>query len=953
MNGRCIASVDHGTNNAHDRAGSDSGCWDPGHEDVPPLVGRNAELRVLDELLGRTRAGYGGGLLVRGEIGTGKSRLLTELHRRAADDFRVQHGVAVKSESAIPYSGLHQLVHPLLRRMDGFFRPRADTPGPAADDHPQVAMAVLGSLAEAAGKQPYLLMIDDAQYLDHTSRKALLFIARRLRDKRIAIVFAIRDGEPPAFTGSAFPASALPELRVGPLPRTETRELVRHVARGAPERVIKRLVAESAGNLLAAIELSKALTDGMLHGREPLPERLPCGPRLPGAFGGLIRALPPTTLELVLVAAANDADDIQTTLAAGLLLDLEPAALAPAEAVKLVSTVHGEPVFRYPFLRSIIYTGAPLARRQVVHQALATALSGLPYRQAWHLAAATPRPDDEIARRIGEIAVETRQLGGLGSAIDTLERAATLSSDPLARARFLLDAAGFAWQAGQPRRAADLQKQVAALGRQTAQGAACPRLHATADLLNGVVSHTNTSTGSAYRDLLDSASHAAPLDPMLASRPLIMATRSALASGDAEQLAETGRLLQRLSLPVLHPIKRFGFALVRMSRKDLRQSSSADQTFSGMLDFLAGGGDGVWPAIVPPPVVGLGIGARDALACAVGDLRTSGARGALPLNAVSLMTLEYLTGRWDSAVALGRESLSVAEQTGQFNAAAQLRAITALLTAARGQTTQCHELVDRALKTAVPNRITSAIASAQWALALAALGTGSPEMAVRHYEEIISPAGSAHHYIFALLVIPDMVESYVRIDQRGPAGHVLKAADDWQVNRSTAHVYSGLLRARALLATDPQEAEALFRDAVRWADGAPFELARAELLFGEWLRRGRRIHEARNHLHIAMANFAMLEATPWQERTRAELRSSGDAQPPARPEPDGGLHSLTPQEFHITQFAAQGMTNPEIAARLFISSRTVRYHLSKVFQKLNITSRHQLRDLDLPESRAS
>ncbi|WP_242887617.1 helix-turn-helix transcriptional regulator [Actinomadura litoris] len=920
---------------------------------APPLVGRDAELRSVDRFLDRTAAhDRGGSVVMAGAPGIGKTRLLEEIGRRAQPSFTVLRCSGTPAERTIPFAGLHQLLFPLRHHLDrlpgtqvallnGVFGlsepPRGRLSAPCA---------ALALLVLAAERSPLLLLVDDAHRLDEASLDALAFVSRRLRNLPVAMMFATREHEPrsPHLHG-------LPEARLEPLSPTDTRLLIARVTAAAPRNApvpcggmparprppfhdrpwIDRIAQESAGNPLIAIELAAALG---ADGRDDASE-IPPSPRLRATFGDLLSELPEPTRWLLLIAAANDKDDLGTTLSAASTLGLGTGELAPAER-SMLATVDGDELsFQPPFLRTVVYRNATVAERKTAHGALAEATAASPHRRVHHLASAAHEPDEAVAQQISEGAGHARQVDGMVSALHVVERAATLSRDPATRSRFLIDAASCAWQAGLPLRARALERQIA-------HPAGDPRLLATARLLRGTIAQAEAAagTGAGHRALLASALDTARAEPVLSARLLLTAARTALDTGHRGHLAEIGGRLLDLGLDAGHPAKRFGAALRRLADRDLRHAGDVDALAAGLLRLTATGEPVAWPAM-PPHVPTMGAGARDAFAQTVRELRAQGATGTLPLAAVPLIALEHLAGRWDEAAALGAEVLALAEQTGQRAMTARVRVMLALAAAARDPG-GCRDLVEGALRSSASGHDRAVHAMAHWALGRSALSARDPSAAIPHYARITSPDDGAHHYLTAFLACPDLVECHVMAGQLTEARALLESAEEWRLDDSAPHLLGPMLRARSLVASRAEEAERLLDEAILRSRECPFERGRAELQLGKLLRRQRRIKDARRHLHAAVAAFTALRAEPWLDQASAELRAAGYARPSTGEGLPGAATRLTPQELRIARFASEGLTNPEIALRLSISSSTVRYHLSKIFQKLDITSRRQL-----------
>lgn len=912
-----------------------------GDPPLPPrLVGRNRELAAIDRLMSAAARGNGGSAIVTGGPGIGKTLFLEEVTKRAPSAFTVLRCFGTSSETAVPFAGLHQLLHPLQAHLEGLPSPQVSAlkgvfglSGSPADGL-SVPCAALALLDSAAQRAPLLLVVDDAHRMDEASLNILAFVARRLQNIPVAMLVAARDHDV-----TQRRLGGLPEVRLEPLPPADIRLLVTRTVEDVTERLVDRLVRESAGNPLVVTELVAALPQAVASGAVDPPEELPCSPRLRTWFGALVAELPRAAQTMLLTAAANDCSDLYTVLSAASSLDLDTAELSVLERSGLVSVVGDELVFQPPFLRTIVYRNSTLAERKLVHHALAKATGNNVCRQAHHLAAATHEPDEDVAQKISASAGQARKVNGMMSALRLLERAAALSSDPAVRARLLITAATCAWQAGLPLRARELEQQIDHSDDD-------PHLLAAAGLLRGSIAHTRVTPIAAHRILLDSARHAALVAPELAAHLLVMAARTTLACGDLAKLGEIGRRLVELGLKPDHPARLFGTAMRRLAALDLRRSGDLDASAEGALRLLSEGEPTVWPSALPYVPVMSGA-AQEAYAQVLEVLRAQGATGALPMAATSLIALQHMVGRWDEAVALGDEMLLLAEQTGQEGMQAKLQALLAMLAGTRGDTAHCRKLATQALQGSASGRDHATLALAHWALGRSALSSGDPYSAILHYSRITAPHDSAHHFMIAFMAIPDLVECHVMANQFAEAKAALQAAERWRLDATTPYLLGPLLRARALLAPGAEEAELLLNESIQHLKDCPFERARTELQLGKLLRRERRIRDARRHLHTAVETFTSLRAVPWLEQAAAELRAAGYDRDPDAKKVQGTAETLTPQELRIAQLASQGLTNPEIALRLSISPSTVRYHLSKIFQKLQITSRRQLLQSEL------
>jgi DNA-binding CsgD family transcriptional regulator len=900
-------------------------------------VGRTRELATLRQALDAAGAGRGAGLVLYGGWGMGKTTLLTTLAGHAAPGVLVLSATGIETETGMPFGGLHQLLRPMLPDVRTLPRPQATAlhgalglgENPVSRLH--AALGTLTLLTRVGQRGGVLVLVDDAHWLDRPSRDILTFVARRLDGTRIAMVFAAHDT-----TTARFSARQVPVLQIGALDPGNARDLLdRHVP-GIPENVVHRLVTGTAGNPAALLDVVRILDPEHLTGDRALPDPLPCGPRTTHAVNRWLGTLPSTTRRLLLIAAANDSDDLDPVLTAARHLDMRPTAAVPAERAGLLAVTRWRYGFPLPVVRSAIYHAAATSERQAAHRALAKALPADPYRRAWHLAAAAEAPDDSAAAALADATGGHTTHRSVCHVADALERAAYLASQPTVIGRCLVDAAAAAWWSGQRDRAESLLRRV-------------PIPHADTPLrgklarLSAAILQATSSPGLAVAVLTRTAHQIHGAEPELAGELLALAGQVAWTTDDTATLAAVGLDIGALRLPDHDPLKAIGRRYQRLGAYDLRVATGAGRGDPPTAELW------LWhpPTVVPFLVTGPGCETREAHAAAVASLREREATGALPAVLARLAALEYVGGWWVDATANATDGVRFAQRTGQRSVAAHLTAVLAMLAGARGEAARCRELAQSAFGFAIPSRVTAVTGISRWALGLAALGAGDFQAAVREYEEVATAGRTAYHGTLALLVTPDLVEAYRRLGQSAKARRALDAVRRWRIDATTPGPLCGMLRARALLATREAEADRWFQAALAVRTAPPFDAARTELCYGESLRRRRRIREARRHLHAALATFTALAATPWLERTRAELRAAGDNHTPPRDVPS---HPLTAQETRIARLAAKGLTNKEIGAQMFLTPGTVRYHLSKVFPKLRITSRHQLRDVDLGDA---
>ncbi|MER5422928.1 helix-turn-helix transcriptional regulator [Streptosporangium roseum] len=883
------------------------------------LHGRAAEQAVIDRLLADSRAGRSGALLVRGEPGIGKTALL-DYAAAAAEDLRVIRGTGVESEAELPFAGLHLLLRPVFDRAGALpeqqeraLRAAFGLASVESGDRLLVGLAVLSLLSELAEDGPLLVLVDDAQWLDRASTDALLFAARRLDAEGVALILAARE---------PFTAPGMAELPVRGLDASAASALL---GTGVSPVVRYRVLAEARGNPLALIELPAAApADGTA---------LPLTSRVQDAFLGQVRRLPEATQGLLAVAAAEDTGDLGVVLraAAGFGDFLED--LHPAESADLVRVGEGTVTFRHPLVRAAVYQGIPPSLRLAVHKALAAALDGPDDadRRAWHLAMAATGPDEEVAAELERTAVRASGRSGYAAAASAYERAARLSTRPGSQARRLTLAAETAAWAGELDRAGDLAekggRRLAALTGEEGGAAGEPALRARLTHVRATADFLRGSLHTAHEALLDGA---AMVGGAGAARMLMQALHAAWYIG-APELDRTAARLDALSLPGDDPLAPvIGFVTAVLSRREAPPSLA-----EVVAEARRAGADGPRDLV---QVCGVGLAAgqdgevRETAASLIAEARSLGDIGALPTLLFFLAETELFQGRHRDALTAAAESLRIARDTGQRQWVSQMNSLLAHLAAIEGDDGRCHRLVDEALADGAAGTRWAA-----WSLGVLDLGHGRVEAALSRLEPI---AGG--HHVSETRCVPDLVEAAVRLGVPERAAGAFARYREWAGYTRQPWAEALVLRCRALL----EDSEEHFAAALK-IDGRPFERARTELLYGEWLRRTRRKADARAHLRAALEAFERLEAAPWAERARAELSATGSAAP-AAPAP-GLLARLTPQELQIVRLAAQGLSNRDIAAQLFLSPRTVGHHLYKAYPKLGVASRGELGTLTLSD----
>ena len=898
------------------------------------LYGREAERARVDALLAGALASRSGALVVRGAAGIGKSSLLDDAASRTA--MPVLRATGIESESELAFAGLHQLLLPVLDHADRLQGVQSDVLERAfglrageVDDRFRVSVAALGLLAEVADDEGLLCVVDDAQWLDEPTAESLLFVARRLEAEGIVLLFAAREADV-----RRFDAPGLPELWLGGLDGGSATALL---GDGMSEAVRDQLLAVAEGNPLALVELPASLSREQLAGREPLIDPLPVGRGVERAFQGRISALGEHARRFLLLVAADDASELAPVLRAAELLGIDVTALDDLEAAELLHVDGTSIRFRHPLVRSSVYRGAGFTQREGVHHALAAVLDPErdADRRAWHRAAASPGPDAEVADELEQSALRARLRGGHAAAATALERAARLSCEDAACGRRLLAAAEANWTGGRPHRCGPLLEQAERVLEDDDARIRVALLRGSYELERG-------RPADAYRLFLTAAAEVQEADPRAALEMLVRAGEASSVSGHKEWAQELAAIAADVPGGA-HDEELFMVALLegvaRLIWGDVDAGVPAlehARELSGAFDhprYLAF-------AAMADMHLGDFVSAHARRARAVALLRSSGAVGELPLALVLLAASEVWMGRYTSAAANGAEGLRLAEGTGQDTHVAWQLAILALAAAARGEEAECRRRAADAIELAIARGLSLPGSLGAFALGRLELGLGRPEIALGHLALIRDPASGLESWITAHYAAGDHVEAAVRAGRPELAVPVLEDFAPWAERVPPRWPAAVAARSRALLASGAG-AEAHFAEALRIPADAetPFEHARSELLFGEALRRGRRRTEARTHLRAALAAFQRLGATPWAERASGELRATGET---ARRREPSTIDQLTPQEMQIARFVSEGASNREVASKLFLSPRTVEYHLHKVFTKLGIASRGEL-----------
>jgi DNA-binding CsgD family transcriptional regulator len=898
------------------------------------LLDRRSECEALDRLLRSVRSGQSRVLVLRGEAGIGKTALLEYVVEQASG-CRVLRAAGVQSEMELAFAGLHQLCGSMLDRLAGLPGPQRDALREAfglvdggAPDHFLVALAVLSLLAGEAEERPLACVIDDAQWLDRASRQALAFVARRLLAERIAMVFAVRE------PSDADEFAGLPELGVEGLGDHDARTVLASGISGPMDsRVRDRIVAETRGNPLALLELPRGLTPAELAGGFGLPDRGPLSGRIERSFRRRFESLPRDSRQLLLTAAAEPTGDVPLLWRAAERLGIGAGAAGPAEAAELLE-LGARVRFRHPLVRSAIYAAAPRPEREAVHGALADATDpeADPDRRAWHRAHAAAGLDEGVAGELERSADRAQGRGGVAAAAAFLERAAELTPDPVRRGARSLAAAQAKLDAGAPEAAEALlataeltpldEIQVARLERLRAQIAFALRRGSDAPPL-----------------LLAAAVRLVPLDARLARETCLEALAAGIFSGhlgnSRDVLGIARDTAPASQPPEPHDLLLDGLATrvtegyaaavapLREALEAFRRADDADTADNRWLWLACRIAADLWDHATWEALATRGLRLA----------RESGALSILPMAGSYRAGVHVHAGQYRAAWALLEESSAVTEATGTT----PLVQAKQIIAAWRGHEEEALALIEGGRRLAAARGQGMALSMIDNAHAVLMNGLG-------RYEEALAAAERAcahgEHSLYGNVLV-ELIEAAVRSDQPQSAAEGLdRLADRTQASGSDWAL--GLeARSRALVTPGPA-AESLYQEALQRLARAsvPPYLARAQLVYGEWLRRQNRRLDARRQLRAAHEMFSRIGAEAFAERARRELMATGET---VRRLTVETRDVLTPQEAQVARLAQKGRTNPEIGAELFISSRTAEYHLHKVFTKLGIRSRKELR----------
>jgi DNA-binding CsgD family transcriptional regulator len=912
----------------------------------PVLRGRQREQAQLDRLLQGVHANQSRVLVVRGEPGVGKSALLDYVARRASG-CRVERAVGVESEMELAFAGVHQLCMPMLDGVARLPGPQRDALGAAfglsagvTPDRFLVGLAVLGLLSDSADERPLVCVVDDAQWLDQASAQVLAFVARRLGADAVGLVFAVREPD------ERRQLAGLPELVVQGLGEADARALLDSTVPGRlDERVRDRIVAETRGNPLALLELPRGLTGAELAGGFGRPDAQPLASRIEQSFLRRIELLPADTQRLLLVAAAEPMGDVTLLWRAAGRLGIGVDAAGSAETAGLVE-IRARVRFRHPLVRAAAYRAGPVADRQAAHQALAeeTDPETDPDRRAWHRAHAATGPDEAVADELERSAVRAQGRGGVAAAAAFLERATELTPDPVRRGARALAAARAKFDAAAPDAAHELLATAEIGPLDDLQRAQLARLRAQ-------IVFARRRGSDAPPLLLEAARQFEPLDAELAREThlealgaAIFAGRLSRGPGEVREVAQVGRTAPpapqppRLADLLLDGVTtRFtdgfvaGVAPLKQALEEFRRE--AGRSDGDVLRWL-------WTAcpVAPEPVAPElwdDETWHELATRAVRLARQAGALAVLPVALVYRAGVHLHAGEFAAATALIEEADAITKATGN----APLSYTSLVLAAWRGVEAPAMAVIEAGIREATARGEGRALGLAGYATAVLYNGLG-------RYDAALAGARRAcedEDLGFFGWSLVELIEAGVRAGDHVAAADAMDRLDERARASGTDWAAGVRARSRALLSTGAS-ADGLYRDAIDHLGRSRIgvHLARAHLVYGEWLRRENRRREAREQLRTAHDSFSRIGADAFAERARRELAATGETVRSRSVEtPDD---ALTTQEMQIARLAADRQTNSEIAGQLFISPRTVEYHLSKVFRKLGVKSRRKLGD---------
>jgi DNA-binding CsgD family transcriptional regulator len=896
------------------------------------LLGRDLERRKIDEALVQARSGTSAIVALVGEPGIGKTELLGYAAQRAVGMQQLR-ARGIESEAQIPFGSLLELIRPALLMLEKIPEPQAAAlegalalrPG-TAHDRFAVGAATLSILAAYADQAPVAVIVDDAQWLDGSSAQALLFSFRRLVADPIAVFIACRADEPSLLDGASLPTVSIKGLTSG-----ESAILVPGLA---PE-VATRLHLAAAGNPLALLELA-----ANAHELALAPEGAPVlvSATISRAFLQRADLLDQVARQALVLSAASDTGDLPTLERAAARLGIDLSALAAAESAGLVRLQAGVVEFRHPLARSAIYADAPASQRREAHRALAAAMPDRDIdRRAWHLAVAAAGTDETASAALEQAGLRGRDRSAYATATTAFERAGRLTTNTERRARLLREAAETGWLAGFTDRAVGLLGEARASTGDSV----------TLVEIDHLAGHIATRCGPVMRGYAILTEAAGRADPERAVAMLAEAAFACLYAGNPVQMLAVAARAQAVLPTHASPRARFLAAMSAGMAAILGGDAAAGARAVHAAVALAEGSAGLREDLQLIPWLALGpmflrqtAAGRPLLEHALRTARTRAAVGALPVVLNLIARDQAATDRWAAAAATYQEAIELARESGQQTELTFGLAGLAWLQARRGREDECRACAAEALSLSQELGMGVCEIWATIALGDLELGLGNAARAAEYFEhqqQLLCDRGITDA---DLSPAAELTEVYRR---RGMDDHAQRAADEYMVAASAKGQpwpLARALRCQGMLAED-SAFSAYFEQAMRLHEQTPdaFEAARTRLAYGERLRRARSRMLAREQLRAAADIFEDLDARPWAERAAAELAATGETR---RPRDPSTIEELTPQELRIALLLAAGRTTRETAAALFLSPKTVEYHLRHVYQKLGIHSREEL-----------
>jgi DNA-binding CsgD family transcriptional regulator len=908
------------------------------------LLGRTAECARIDRLLSDAIGGTGGAVLVMGDPGIGKTALLRYAVDRA-EKMAVLSARGIELEAEVAFAGLLELLRPALHLVGDLPERQAAALrgalalGPAAEqDRLTIGAATLSILAARAEAESLLVVVDDAHWLDDSSTAALLFAARRLVADPILMLIALRPGEKPALE-----TVGLPKLSLDGLDRqAATALMTRHAGRAVPRGIADRLFRATAGNPLALEELAGQAPK---LGVDLLNDPLPVGTSVEQAFLRQADALSASARRLLVVAAAVDAGELGIIKYVAARLSLDAENLEEAERAKLVEIKRGSVEFRHPILRSAVYHACSPPELRAIHGAIADALTEhrARDRRAWHLAAAAFGPDDNAAAELEDVAHRARRRSAYAAAASAFDRAARLSTQDDSRARRLFLAAENSWLAGAGERTLALLDELLVIGSDEGLRADTMRLRGHAVMRIGPAM-------DGHDILVEAASRVQSIDPNRAVIMLAEAADACVYAGRAETMLQTGRKAwSALSDRAGDREKVFANLALGTALIYNGQGAEGTEHVRAAIEIIdrsdALGEDPhllSWAAVGPLWLREVEAG-RKLFGRAIEAARAQGTIGALPFALWVAARDAATSDRWALAEAQYDEAIRIAEETGQLEQRCAALAGLACVEARRGKEEQCRAHADEALYLSERLGLVFFQVWSLGALADLELGGGQPSEALKHLEEKEEVLSELRIADADISPAPELVEVHVRSDRHSEAEDVAAAYIRRAEEKGQPWALARAARCRGLLA-DVETFEARFLEALDYHASTPdtFEEGRTRLCFGERLRRAKRRVRAREELRSALAIFDELGAEPWAERAHAELVATGEV---ARRRDESTIYSLTPQEVQVAMVLSEGKTTREAAAQLFLSPKTIEYHLRNAYRKLGVNSRDALFEL--------